>query len=51
MQKHNCDDESGMESLQAIVIVAIAAVILGLLKMAWPTIRDWFSDWLTEIMR
>ncbi len=35
-------DERGMEALQVILIVAIAAIVLALLKFAWPNIKDWF---------
>jgi hypothetical protein len=38
---HN--DEAGMSSLQAILTIAIAAVILGLLKVFWNDIKNWFA--------
>jgi len=37
------DDEEGLEALQVVMILAIAAVILGLLKLYWPRIRTWFA--------
>lgn len=37
-------DERGLEALQVIMIVAIAAIILALLKFAWPGIKKWFID-------
>lgn len=36
-------DERGLESLQVVLIVAIAAIILALLKWLWPVIKDWFK--------
>lgn len=33
-------DERGLEALQVILIVAIAAIILAALKMFWADIRD-----------
>jgi len=35
------EDEDGMEALQVVIIVAIAAVVLGLLKIFWPEIKSW----------
>lgn len=44
-------DEEGIEAIQVVMILAIAAVALLLIKSAWPTIRSWFSDALDEVMR
>ncbi|HEY7311857.1 MAG TPA: hypothetical protein VH643_21010 [Gemmataceae bacterium] len=44
---HN--DERGLETLQVVMIIAIAALILGLLKLAWPTIKTWFSGLVKNI--
>lgn len=43
------DDEDGMEALQVVIIVAIAAVILGLLKIFWPQIKSWFTGAVNNI--
>ena len=34
-------DERGMETLQVVLIIAIAAMILALIVNAWPAISDW----------
>lgn len=43
-------DEVGMSSLQVIMIVAIAAVILGLLKLTWWDIKNWFTVTVFPLM-
>jgi Flp pilus assembly pilin Flp len=43
------EDEDGMEAVQVIMIVAIAAVVLAALKMAWPSIKQWFSGAVSNI--
>lgn len=43
------DDEDGMEAVQVIMIVAIAAVVLAALKVAWPSIQSWFSSAVSNI--
>jgi hypothetical protein len=42
-------DERGLEALQTVMIVAIAAVCLLVLKSYWPGIRDWFNT-LIEVV-
>jgi hypothetical protein len=36
-------DEKGLEALQVILIVAIAAIILALLKAYWQDVKNWFA--------
>jgi len=36
-------DEAGLEALQVVMILAIAAVCLIVLKSQWTKIRDWFT--------
>ncbi len=43
-------DERGMEALQVILIVAIAAIVLALLKFAWPSIKTWFVDNVRNVL-
>ncbi|MDA1233034.1 MAG: hypothetical protein O2856_19895 [Planctomycetota bacterium] len=45
------EDEDGIEAIQVVMILAIAAVALLVIKSAWPTIRSWFDDALDELMR
>jgi len=36
------EDEDGLEAMQVVIIVALAAVILlWVMKTWWPDIRDW----------
>jgi hypothetical protein len=34
-------DEEGLETLQVVLIVGVAALILAALKLFWPALRDW----------
>jgi membrane protein YdbS with pleckstrin-like domain len=34
-------DERGMETLQVVLIVAVAAIILALIVNQWPNIKSW----------
>lgn len=45
------DEEDGLEALQVVVILAIAAVALLVIKRAWPMIREWFGDSIDELTR
>ena len=45
---HN--DEAGLEALQVVMIVAIAAVVLITVKLKYPEVRDWFNEQVDEIM-
>jgi len=36
-------DEKGLEALQVILIIAIAAIILALLKTYWQEVKTWFK--------
>jgi hypothetical protein len=38
------EDERGMESLQTIVIMAVAALILVVVVKLWPNIKNWFTS-------
>ncbi len=39
---HN--DEAGLEALQVVMILAVAAVALIVVKTQWDVIRKWFID-------
>ncbi len=44
------DDEDGMEAITVIMIVALAAVILIVLKVTiWPLVKDWVEAKITEL--
>ena len=36
-------DEQGIEALQAVLVMAIAAVILAVVKAKWPAIKTFFN--------
>ena len=36
-------DEQGIEALQAVLVMAIAAVILAVVKAKWPAIKGFFN--------
>jgi hypothetical protein len=40
-----------MEALQVVMIVAIAAVCLLLIKRTWPSIQSWFSGLVSELVK
>jgi hypothetical protein len=43
-------DEQGLETLQVVMIIAIAALILAILKAYWPQIRSWFEQLVNNIL-
>jgi hypothetical protein len=43
-------DEEGLEALQVVIIVAIAAIILALLKSLWPGIKKWFKTSVEQVI-
>jgi hypothetical protein len=43
---HN--DEQGLETLQVVMIVAIAAVILALVNAAW---NNWIKNWFNQAVQ
>ncbi len=43
------DDEDGLEALQIVMILAIAAVVLIFVKTQWGTIKTWAENLLNQI--
>jgi hypothetical protein len=43
------DDEGGMETLQVVMLVGIAAIVLIVVKLFWNEIRNWVVDLWTEL--
>ena len=43
------DDEKGMETLQVVMIIALAAVILFFIKAYWPKIQSWLNTATSNI--
>jgi hypothetical protein len=44
------EDEEGLETLQTVMIVAVAAIILGLLQATWPRIKAWFRASVQQVI-
>lgn len=44
---HN--DEQGMEALQVVMIIALAAVVLFFIRNYWTTIQTWLNGATTNI--
>lgn len=44
---HN--DEDGLEALQIVMILAIAAVVLIFVKTQWATIKSWAQKLIAQI--
>lgn len=44
------EDERGLETLQVVMIIAIAALILALIKAYWPQVRTWFETLVNNIL-
>lgn len=45
------EEQDGMDSVQAVMILAVSAVALLAVKNSWPTIRDWMNDTMDELLR
>ncbi|HZV06358.1 MAG TPA: hypothetical protein VE999_14860 [Gemmataceae bacterium] len=43
------EDERGLETLQVVMIIAVAALILALVKAFWPNIKQWFTNLVNAI--
>jgi hypothetical protein len=43
-------DEQGIEALQAVLVMAVAAVILALVKNQWPSMKQYFIDKVNAII-
>ena len=42
-------DERGMETLQTVLIIAVAAMILALVVSQWDTISDWVVNAINQV--
>ncbi len=42
-------DEDGMETMQIVMIIAVAAIVLLFVKGQWETISNWASTLVTQI--
>lgn len=37
------ENEEGLETLQTVMVIAVAAIIMTLLKNYWPSTKRWFK--------
>ena len=44
------DDERGLEAMQVVMIIAIAALILALVKLFWSDVKNWVTPLLADII-
>lgn len=40
-----------METLQVVMIVAIAAIITAFMQRLWPKIKAWFIESVNQVLR
>jgi uncharacterized protein involved in cysteine biosynthesis len=43
-------DECGLEALQVVMIIAVAALILALVKLFWSDIKNWVTPLIAKII-
>ena len=43
------DNEKGMETLQVVLIIAVAAIILALIVNQWDAIKEWAEQAIKTI--
>jgi hypothetical protein len=43
------DDERGLEVIQVVIILAIAAIVLALVKIFWNQIKEFAGNALAQI--
>jgi hypothetical protein len=44
-------DERGMETLQVVMIIAVAALIVAFAQAFWPKIKAWFRESVDQVLR
>jgi hypothetical protein len=44
------EDEDGLETIQVVMIIAIAAVVLIVVKLYWNDIKQWAGNLLTDLL-
>lgn len=42
-------DEDGMETMQIVMIIAVAAIVLLFVKSQWETISGWASGLISQV--
>lgn len=44
------EDEDGLEAMQVVMIIAIAALILALVKVFWFDVKNWVAPLVANIV-
>ena len=44
-------DERGMETLQVVLILGLAAIIVAFAQGYWPKIKAWFRESVDQVLR
>lgn len=44
------EEEEGLETLQIVMIIAVAAIILLLIKYFWENIAEWATNFLGAVL-
>lgn len=42
-------NEAGLEALQVVMIIAIAAIFLIFIKTNWETVKEWAQDLIKQV--
>ena len=45
------EEEDGMEAIQVVMIIAIAAIALAIIQAVFPDIRRFFKDAMDKILK
>ena len=43
-------DDRGLEALQVVMIIAVAALILALVKLFWSDVKNWVTPLVADIL-
>ncbi|MCU0703148.1 MAG: hypothetical protein MUF18_04065 [Fimbriiglobus sp.] len=43
-------DDRGLEALQVVMIIAIAALVLALVKLFWSDVKNWVTPLVANIV-
>ena len=44
-------DERGMETLQVVMVTAVAAIIVAFMQRFWPRVKAWFLESVNQVLR
>lgn len=43
-------DDRGLEALQVVMIIAVAALILALVKLFWSDVKNWVTPLMADLL-